>query len=112
MYENDLIEEILEKQFFSLNDNRFLPDRYIIGKCPSCGYEKARGDQCESCTKQLEPTDLIDPQSAISGSKDLEIRETKHLYLKQSLMKETLEKWINSKEDWPVLTTSNSKKVA
>ena len=110
LYENDLIEEVLEKQIFSLTDNRFLPDRYIIGKCPSCGYEKARGDQCESCTKQLEPKDLIDPQSAISGSKNLETRETKHLYLKQSVMKETLEKWIDSKRTWPLLTTSIAKK--
>ena len=46
---------------------------------PNCGYDKARGDQCENCTKQLDPTDLIDPRSAISGSTDLEVRETKHL---------------------------------
>ena len=110
LHENNLIEEVMEKQFFSIADNRFLPDRYILGKCPNCGYEKARGDQCESCTKQLEPIDLINPQSAISGSKNLVIRETKHLYLKQSLMKGTLEKWIDSKDNWPVLTTSIAKK--
>ena len=53
LHENNLIEEVLEKQIFSLTDNRFLPDRYIEGECPNCGYDKARGDQCESCTKQL-----------------------------------------------------------
>jgi methionyl-tRNA synthetase len=73
----------VEKQVFSIDDNRFLPDRYITGTCPNCGYEAARGDQCENCTKQLDPTDLINPRSSISGSTNLEVRETKHLYLKQ-----------------------------
>ncbi len=110
LYESNLIEEVLEKQIYSLTDDRFLPDRYIEGECPNCGYGKARGDQCESCTKQLEPTDLIEPKSAISGSKNLEIRETKHLYLRQSLMKEKLEQWISKKDNWPILTTSIAKK--
>ncbi|MEM1072936.1 MAG: methionine--tRNA ligase [Pseudomonadota bacterium] len=105
-----LIEEIAEQQIFSHVDNRFLPDRYIEGTCPNCGYVKARGDQCENCTKQLDPTDLINPRSAISGSTDLEVRETKHLYLRQSALKEELDVWIDSKTDWPVLTTSIAKK--
>ena len=99
-----------EKQVYSNADGRFLPDRYIEGTCPNCGYDKARGDQCENCTKQLDPTDLIDPRSAISGSTDLEVRETKHLYLRQSAMKDQLDAWIDSKSDWPVLTTSIAKK--
>ena len=105
-----LIREVSERQVYSNADGRFLPDRYIEGTCPNCGYEKARGDQCENCTKQLNPTDLIDPRSAISGSTDLEIRETKHLYLRQSALKDELDKWIDSKTDWPVLTTSIAKK--
>ena len=60
-----LIEEVSETQIYSNADGRFLPDRYIEGKCPSCGSEDARGDQCENCTKQLDPTDLINPRSAI-----------------------------------------------
>jgi methionyl-tRNA synthetase len=108
--ENGLIAEVIEKQFFSKADNRFLPDRYIEGTCPNCGYDRARGDQCENCTKQLDPTDLINPRSAISGSTDLELRETKHLYLRQSALKERLEAWIDSKTDWPVLTTSIARK--
>ncbi|MDH5451964.1 MAG: methionine--tRNA ligase, partial [Paracoccaceae bacterium] len=91
-------------------DNRFLPDRYIEGTCPNCGYDRARGDQCENCTKQLDPTDLINPRSAISGSTDLEIRETKHLYLKQRSLRGKIEAWIDSKTDWPILTTSIAKK--
>ncbi len=105
-----LIDEVSEKQVYSFADRRFLPDRYIEGTCPNCGYERARGDQCENCTKQLDPTDLIDPRSAISGSTDLEVRETKHLYLRQSALREELRAWIAEKTDWPVLTTSIAKK--
>ncbi|AZL60251.1 methionine--tRNA ligase [Tabrizicola piscis] len=108
--ENGLIEEVSEKQVFSIDDNRFLPDRYITGTCPNCGYEAARGDQCENCTKQLDPTDLINPRSSISGSTNLEVRETKHLYLRQRSLRDKLEAWIDSKHDWPILTTSIAKK--
>jgi len=105
-----LIEEVSERQVYSNADGRFLPDRYIEGTCPNCGYDKARGDQCENCTKQLDPTDLIDPRSAISGSTDLEVRETKHLYLRQSALRGDLSAWIDSKTDWPILTTSIARK--
>lgn len=105
-----LIEEVAEKQVYSNADGRFLPDRYIEGTCPNCGYDRARGDQCENCTKQLDPTDLIDPRSAVSGSTDLEVRDTKHLYLRQSVLKDQLDAWIDSKTHWPILTTSIAKK--
>ena len=105
-----LIEEVSETQMFSNADDRFLPDRYIEGTCPNCGFDSARGDQCDNCTKQLDPVDLINPRSTISGSTDLEMRETKHLYLRQSVLKDDLEKWIDSKTDWPILTTSIAKK--
>jgi len=108
--DNGLIEEVVEKQVYSNADGRFLPDRYIEGTCPNCGYENARGDQCEECTKQLDPTDLINPRSAVSGSTDLEVRETRHLYLRQSALRDKLDAWIETKTDWPVLTTSIAKK--
>ncbi|WP_347310536.1 methionine--tRNA ligase [Defluviimonas sp. SAOS-178_SWC] len=108
--ENGFIEEVTEKQVFSVADNRFLPDRYIEGTCPNCGYDRARGDQCENCTKQLDPTDLINPRSAISGSTELEVRETRHLYLRQKALKGEISDWIDSKTDWPVLTTSIARK--
>ncbi len=108
--ENGFIEEVTERQVYSRADGRFLPDRYIEGTCPNCGYDRARGDQCENCTKQLDPTDLIDPRSAISGSTELEVRETRHLYLRQSLLKDEIDAWIDSQQDWPVLTTSIAKK--
>ena len=110
LYEAGLIEEVTERQVYSVADGRFLPDRYIEGTCPNCGYDKARGDQCENCTKQLDPTDLIDPRSAISGATDLEVRETRHLYLRQSAMRDRLRAWIDQKTDWPVLTTSIARK--
>jgi len=108
--ENGFITEVDEEQIYSNTDKRYLPDRYVEGICPECKYENARGDQCENCTKQLNPTDLIQPRSAISGSKDLEIRKTKHLYLKQSKLKYELDDWIKSKTNWPILTTSIAQK--
>ncbi|MGH1577662.1 methionine--tRNA ligase [Planktotalea sp.] len=108
--EQGLLEEVTEKQVYSVADGRFLPDRYIEGTCPNCGFESARGDQCDNCTKQLDPVDLIDAHSTISGSTDLEMRETKHLYLRQSQMKDQLNDWIDTKKDWPILTTSIAKK--
>ncbi|UMA65169.1 methionine--tRNA ligase [Roseivivax marinus] len=108
--EAGLIREVSETQMYSPEDGRFLPDRYIEGTCPNCGFESARGDQCDNCTKQLDPVDLIDPRSTISGATNLEMRETKHLFLRQSAMKDELEAWIDTKADWPVLTTSIAKK--
>jgi methionyl-tRNA synthetase len=108
--DNGLIEEVSEEQIYSATDGRFLPDRYVEGTCPNCGFEDARGDQCDNCTKQLDPVELINPRSTISGATDLEMRETKHLFLRQSAMKDKLDAWIDSKTDWPVLTTSIAKK--
>ncbi len=108
--EMGLIREVTEEQVFSVTDGRFLPDRYIEGTCPNCGFDSARGDQCDNCTKQLDPTDLINAHSTISGSTDLEVRTTKHLYLRQSELKGALADWIESKKDWPILTTSIAKK--
>ena len=108
--DQDLIREVSETQMYSPTDGRYLPDRYIEGTCPNCGFDSARGDQCDNCTKQLDPVDLIDPRSVISGATDLEMRETKHLYLRQSQMKDRLEQWIDTRDGWPVLTTSIAKK--
>jgi len=105
-----LIREVFETQMYSHADGRFLPDRYIEGTCPNCGFDSARGDQCDNCTKQLDPAELINPRSTISGSTDLEERETKHLHLCQSSLRGQLQDWIDSKTDWPILTTSIAKK--
>lgn len=103
---NGYIEERETDQVYSNTDGRFLPDRYVVGTCPNCGYDRARGDQCENCTKLLDPTDLIEPRSAISGSTDLEIRATRHLFLRQSLLAPDVRQWVESKTDWPKLTRS------
>ncbi|MFD8228489.1 methionine--tRNA ligase [Streptomyces massasporeus] len=108
---NGFIEERSIRQVYSIADGRFLPDRYIIGTCPHCGYDKARGDQCENCTRVLDPTDLIDARSAISGSSDLEVRETKHLFLLQSALAGEVETWVDERADnWPVLASSIARK--
>jgi methionyl-tRNA synthetase len=103
---NGMLEEVTTRQIYSNADARFLPDRYIVGTCPHCGYDRARGDQCENCGRVLDPTDLIGARSAISGSSDVEVRESKHLFLRQSLMVDRLRSWIGSKRDWPLLATT------
>ena len=108
--DNGLIEERTSRQMWSETDGRFLPDRYVEGTCPNCGFLDARGDQCDNCTKQLDPEDLIDPRSALSGARDLELRETRHLYLLQSKLKDEIEAFVDSREGWPLLTTSIAKK--
>jgi methionyl-tRNA synthetase len=99
------------KQVYSIADKRFLPDRYVIGTCPHCGYERARGDQCENCTRVLDPVDLINPRSALSGSSEIEIRDSTHLFLKQSEFVDQLRAWIAGHDnDWPTVVTSIANK--
>ena len=108
---NGFIEEKTIKQVYSVDDKMFLADRYITGTCPYCGYDKARGDQCENCTKVLEPTDLIDARSSISGSKNLEVRETKHLFLNLPKIEGELANWLKTKEPfWPDVAYTIAKK--
>jgi len=105
-----LIEERVDQMIYSLADKRFLPDRYVEGTCPKCSFEKARGDQCDNCGALLDPTDLINPYSTISGSRDIEVRDTRHLYLLQSKMQDRLRTWIDGRKDWPQLAKSIANK--
>jgi len=100
------IEPRVIRQAYSSTDKRFLPDRYVIGTCPHCGNPNARGDQCESCTRLLDPDDLVSPRSAISGATDVEFRETRHLFLKLSAFEGRLRQWIETRRDWPLLVRS------
>jgi len=93
-------------QVYSVTDGRFLPDRYVVGTCPNCGHDQARGDQCEQCGKQLDPTELIEPRSAISGSTDLEVRDSAHVFMRQSALAPRIRAWVDSRTDWPTLTRS------
>ncbi len=107
LWEAGFLEERVTQQVYSSADKRFLPDRYVIGTCPHCGYDAARGDQCENCTRVLDPADLLNPRSAVSGSTEIEIRPSKHLFLRQSQFSDRLRGWIEGKKgDWPLLVTS------
>jgi len=107
---NGHLEARTTQQFYSPAEQRYLPDRYITGTCPRCDYGQARGDQCESCGALLDPTDLIAPRSTVTGATDLEIRDSRHLFLKQAAFEQRLRDWIESREQWPILTTSIAKK--
>jgi methionyl-tRNA synthetase len=104
--DRNLIEERIDRLVYSLDDKRFLPDRYIEGTCPICGHPKARGDQCDNCNSLLDPIDLIEPYSVISGSRNLEVRETRHLYLLQSRLQGPIREWLESKAEFPALARS------
>lgn len=104
--ERGLIEVRDTRQMYSLSDKRYLPDRYVVGTCPKCGYEGARGDQCEQCTSVLESLDLGNPRSALSGRGDLEVRSTKHLFLRLDALADEVRDWIDSHPEWSKLTTS------
>jgi methionyl-tRNA synthetase len=89
-------------------DQRFLPDRYIEGTCPNCGYPAARGDQCDNCGHTLDPVDLIEPRCRLCGSKEaaLEIRTTEHFFLDLPRLQPALEAWLaTGKEHWRTNTT-------
>lgn len=101
-----LLEVRTQTMLFSHADNRFLPDRYVEGTCPKCGFAKARGDQCDGCGSVLNPTDLINPYSSISGSRELELRDSPHIYLKQSTLVPQLRAWIDQQTHWPQLSRS------
>jgi methionyl-tRNA synthetase len=93
IYEKGGFIEKTNEQYFDETAQQFLADRYITGKCPHCGNENAYGDQCESCGTSLNPTDLINPKSAISGSEPV-MKETKHWYLPLDQHETWLRKWI------------------
>ncbi len=83
-------------------DRRFLPDRYVEGTCPYCGYEDARGDQCDNCQRTLDPVQLINPRCKICGSttSQIEIRATEHFFLDLPQFQKLLEEWLASKDYW------------
>jgi methionyl-tRNA synthetase len=101
-----LIEERPLRQFWSPLDGRFLPDRYVLGTCPHCNFTAARGDQCDGCASLLDPTDLLAPRSALSGDRQLELRESRHLFLRQSLLVDRLNDWLGSRRGWPPFVAS------
>jgi methionyl-tRNA synthetase len=102
LYEKDEFVEQYSEQYYDEDFDQFLADRYIIGTCPNCGNERAYGDQCENCGTSLNPTDLINPISTLSGNPPI-LRPTKHWYLPLDKYQPWLESWIDKKEgEWKV----------
>jgi len=104
LYKNGFIIEDTIIQMWDEKEQRFLSDRFIEGVCPHCGYNKARGDQCDSCNKLLDPVDLINPVSIISGTTPIK-KESKHLFIDlkkietNSKLEEDLSSWIEKNKD-------------
>jgi methionyl-tRNA synthetase len=99
LYEEGAIFEKPMLVSFSATTGHTLPDRYIEGTCPICGFPEARGDQCDNCGNQLDPIDLINPRSKIDGTTP-EFRETKHLFLDLPRFADALSEWISGHENW------------
>ena len=86
-------------QFFDPEKNRFLPDRYVEGTCPHCGYNDARGDQCDNCGRTLDAPDLINPRSRLSGATPVQ-RESKHWFLRLGAFDEQVKSWLTGQKSW------------
>jgi len=101
LYEKGEFVEKTTEQYYDEKEGQFLADRYIIGTCPNCSYEKAYGDQCENCGSSLSPTELISPKSALSGNTPIR-KKTKHWYLPLDKYENWLKDWIieGHKDDW------------
>jgi methionyl-tRNA synthetase len=99
MYKKGLLVEKTIKQFFCVNDQRFLADRYVEGTCPHCGAPGARGDQCENCGKWIDQITLQDPKCMICGTRP-EIRETKHLFIPLGRFQAQIKAWLDTKTHW------------
>ncbi len=99
LYENGHVLKKEEQQFYDEVSKRFLPDRYVEGTCPKCGYERARGDQCDKCGSLLNSLELINPRSALSNATPV-IKSTTHWYLKLQDFEERLIQWIEGNKHW------------
>ena len=101
LYEEGKFEERVSEQYYDATHQQFLADRYITGTCPKCQYEAAYGDQCENCGSSLNPTDLINPKSTLSGETPV-LKATKHWYLPLQDYEKWLNEWIvkGHSSDW------------
>jgi methionyl-tRNA synthetase len=99
VHANGYMIEQTTRGAISPSTKRTLPDRYIEGTCPICGFDGARGDQCDNCGNQLDPTDLINPKSRINGEVP-EFIETKHFFLDLPALSRRLGEWLSTRQDW------------
>ncbi len=97
--ENGFIDKRVSEQFYDPQAERFLPDRYLEGTCPNCGYTDARGDQCDNCGKTYDATELLDPRSKISGATP-ELRATEHFYYRFSDFNDRIKDWLHTRQGW------------
>ena len=97
MLERGYLYKDTMEQPYCLTDERFLPDRYVEGSCPHCGYEGARGDQCDRCGRTLDPEELVGLKCRICGSEP-EIRQTEHFFIKLSAFEDRLLEWVSQKD--------------
>ncbi|HRB00905.1 MAG TPA: methionine--tRNA ligase [Ignavibacteria bacterium] len=99
LYSKGLFVQKTEKQLFSEKENRFLADRFITGTCPVCGFEEARGDECENCGSNLSPLELINPRSKITGDIPV-VKESTHFYFPLGDYQDALNNWLEDKKYW------------
>ncbi|MBN2732915.1 MAG: methionine--tRNA ligase [Balneolaceae bacterium] len=99
LYDKGVFKRKEQEQLYDEEADMFLPDRYVKGTCPNCGYEEAYGDQCESCGTSLSPNELINPKSAITGNTPV-TRKTEHFYLPLGDYQPELEKWLETRKNW------------
>ncbi len=99
LHEKGILTQRTDKQLYSNKEKRFLADRFITGTCPVCGFENARGDECENCGSNLSPLELINPKSKITGDTPV-VMESTHFYFPLAEFQQKLEEWIGSKKDW------------
>ncbi|MDX1468038.1 MAG: methionine--tRNA ligase [Acidimicrobiia bacterium] len=99
LLEKGYLKRRVTEQFYDPSAGRFLPDRYVEGTCPHCGYGEARGDQCDNCGRTLDAIDLIDPRSKLSGATP-ERRETEHFFLDLPAFADRLHGWISGQTRW------------
>ncbi len=99
LLKNNYLYTERQQQWFAPSQGRFLPDRYVEGTCYICGYNNARGDQCDSCGSLLDATQLIDPRSKIDGSRP-ELRETEHFYLDLGALEPGIVEFLRQREGY------------
>jgi methionyl-tRNA synthetase len=110
LLDQELIAKRTQKLAYCAHDKRFLPDRYVEGTCPNCGFEGARGDQCDNCGKILDATDLISPRCKLCGNPP-EWRDSEHFFLMLSKLQARLFQWLDGTEGWRGNATSYVKNI-
>jgi len=99
LLEKGYLERGTQDQLYDPQAERFLPDRYVEGTCPICGYTEARGDQCDNCGSTLDAIDLIEPRSRMSGATPV-VRQSEHFLLKLPALQDELQAWVSQQHHW------------